>query len=198
MEQLTRARIRAASTRSRIALRPPLYLVALGAILISFTAALLAARSLGQKTALPDEPFAPMSDFFPGEPASALEQQGFLCTAPYSHEPPPSQSCNLWPETGDFFQVRLVVSQNLITMSEFQIRGSSLRIGDLVRLWGRPESRRVGHQVFMSWFGQRILAQAYSLSGQFSLLLPVRSVYVMDDMANWLRANGNESQNRKE
>ena len=51
----------------------------------------------------------------------------------------------------------------------------------------QPEVRQSGHQVYLSWFEQHIMAAAYSLSGEFSYVLPVRTVYVVDNPIEWFK-----------
>ncbi len=184
MEQIAQTTINAALPRSKAALRlPPLLILVI--LLLLLTAVILATRTVGETASGLSDPFTAMHNFFPGQPGSALDGQGFKCATPYYAENPPNLNCMLWPTDGDFFQVKVLVSQNMIAFSEFQIRGSSLRIGDLMLLWGESKIRQSGHQIYLSWYSRYTLATAYSNSGVVTLFLPVRTVYITDNPAKW-------------
>jgi hypothetical protein len=152
------------------------FVVVTGFAVVNLGVGLLAGHSIAPS---PD-PFAAYADVFPGQPRSAVVGRGFTCptTAYGGYHQPGEETCVLWPRTGTFFQVTARVSQDVIRHITFTARDHALRLGDLVALWGRPESR--GHDIQFVWPGRCIVALTYAFDGQFSLLPPVRNVSFTD------------------
>ncbi|MEO8393556.1 MAG: hypothetical protein ABI700_11255, partial [Chloroflexota bacterium] len=60
-----------------------------------------------------------------------------------------------------------------IVRLNFVPREGVLRIGDLTRLWGRPQIRVSGRFISIKWPERHISGSSQSEPGEFSYLLPV-------------------------
>lgn len=125
----------------------------------------------------PSNPFALFADIFPGQPQIAVETRRFQCTnGLYSYLT--NTYCNLALPTGFFSQVSVVIGDGLINEISFRLREETLRVGDLMVLWGIPTVREYPHSVYFYWTDLNIFALVVDYTGQFSLYLPVQQVSI--------------------
>jgi len=131
----------------------------------------------------PLNPFSIFADVFPGQPRSAVAARGFSCPASFFFITEPGltdETCFLNPTAGPFFQVSVITSQDLIRHITFTLRENTLTLGDLAALWGMPEVHEYGHAAFFMWSNSGVIATTIAYTGEFSLFLPVRTVYIPD------------------
>ena len=160
----------------------PLYLRIALVLVIGLSASTCGVVVLVRSTAQPTDPFASFTDVFPRNPRSAIEARRFRC-------PPPDEEtsnyntgspCFLWPIAGTFAQVGVVVSEGNIRQTFFTMRKNTLRVGDLMVLWGKPEIRTYSRSVYLLWRSRRIFAWVSDYTGWMSPFLPVWRVYFTD------------------
>ena len=67
-------------------------------------------------------------------------------------------------------------TQGVIRHNTLMVPENTLRLGDLVALWGTPEVQEYGNVATFVWRDGAIVASTLAYSGRFSLFLPVWSV----------------------
>ncbi len=162
----------------------PLYLRMALVLVIGLSASTCGVVVLVRSTTQPTDPFASFIDVFPRKPRSAIEARVFRCppTDEDADEYYTGYTCFLWPAAGPFAQVAAVISEGNIRQTVFTSRPNTLRVGDLMVLWGRPEIRMYSHAVYLLWRSHRIFAWVsdYAGHGQMSPFLPVWKVFFTD------------------
>lgn len=139
-------------------------------LLMGFAIVTIAVRTLTVMTmAIPPNPFSGFVDISPGQSQDALKARGFLCSPSYYN----STSCLLWPESGVFSNVEVTVYGGNIHQISFIVRDTSLRVGDLVRLWGRPRFQGNNYLAGFVWANSGITASAQEYDPAYSLFLPI-------------------------
>lgn len=102
---------------------------------------------------------------FPGNPQSAYD----LCTREDSN--------------GIFTRVTLQTLGSDGEQISFLLRGDTVKLGDLVLLWGKPEVRHYCEAVIVRWSARHIIGIAPPTPvKRVSYLLPIRSVIVSRDL----------------
>jgi hypothetical protein len=152
-------------------------LVVVFILVVGLTSASVGATALaGRATILPD-PFSPFADVFPGQPRSAVVTHGFSC-AMGTYPVLPDEQCMLYPATGIFTQVGVIVSKGTVIRTDFTLREGILRLGDLALLWGIPDRQVYDNRYVMDffWHDSGVGASALADRRQFSLFLQVWSV----------------------
>jgi hypothetical protein len=132
--------------------------------------------SLRQSSTQISDPFAAFADVFPGQPKSAATARGFSC--PAGTYGSPNEHCMLYLKGSVFSHVGVDVVDGTIRYSSFTVRKSTLRVGDLVLLWGMPDIEARGDVVVLRWHRIDTIAIGTSSIGKFSLLLGVNRVSV--------------------
>jgi hypothetical protein len=147
----------------------------LGIVIVSMTVV-----AIGRSAPIPPNPFASFADVFPGQPRSAITAWDFSCVinSYAAFDGVPNEYCTFNPATGTFSQVRIAIYKNVIQSIVFVLRENTLTVGDLMLLWGRVTVRGINRAAYFYWHRSGIAATAVNHSGQFSLLLPVRSVTI--------------------
>ncbi len=160
----------------------PVYLRIAFVLLIGLGASTCGVVVLVHSIIQPTSPFASLTDVFPRKPRSAIEAQGFTCppTDEDASEYDTGSTCVLWPKAGPFAQVGVVVAEGVTRQTIFTMRENTLRVGDLMVLWGKPEIRTYSRSVYLLWRSRRICAWVRDYSGQMSPFLHVWKVYFTD------------------
>jgi hypothetical protein len=156
-------------------------LVAVSALVIGFTVVNVGAILLVRYFTTPTNPFSDYVDVFPGQSRSAVFTHAFSC-AMGDNSLLPNEYCTLSLSTGVFTQVGVVVSNSTVTRTDFILGEGMLRLGDLVALWGIPDSQIHDGRYVMDFFwpGSGVNASAFSDTRKLSLFLPVGSVSFTD------------------
>lgn len=154
----------------------PPYLLAVFIMFLGFSVVSAGVVTVVGNRIPPSNPFASYVDVFPGQLRSAVEARGFLCYKE-TYEYRPNEHCSINQPIGAFSQVGVVVSEDVIGQISFRIRANTLRVGDLMILWGMPEVQEHSRSVYLYWRSNSIFAIASHDTGRFSLFLPVRRVY---------------------
>jgi hypothetical protein len=160
-------------------LRLPVVLV----VVAAFAGLNIGLKALVGYTATVVNPFAAFADVFPGQPRSAAFARGFSCASANAHETYqdiPEETCIFRPESEPFFMVQMFLYGDTIRQVDFRMHENTIRVGDLIALWGHPEADAYSRSIFLYWRSQGIFALVPWESGQFSLFLPVRRVYFFD------------------
>jgi len=128
----------------------------------------------------PTNPFSDYADILPGQPRSALILHGFACAesgAVTPSRPSISQYCVLLPKTGAFDHIGAIVSSSVIMQVYFSVRDDASVVGDLAKMWGRPEiGASYREWVTLYWPGSGFPVRAQAEPGRFSYFLPLRRV----------------------
>lgn len=160
----------------------PVYLRIALVLVIGLGASTCGVVVLLRSTTQPTNPFASFADLLPRTPRSAIQAWGFVC--PQSGEDDfehyMGSTCILWPTEGLFAQVDVVISEGDIRQTVFTVSEDTLRVGDLMVLWGTPEIRRYSRSVYLLWRSHRTFAWASDYPGQMSPFLPVWKIYFTD------------------
>ena len=159
-----------------------LYLLVIFLTWLGFAAASMSAMALAQYTPAPPNPFASFADVFPGQPRSSLIARRFSClTGSYNFtEGAPNEYCTLNPASGIFSHVMVGINQDTIQNILFMVRDDTLRVGNLMLLWGKPEVHEYSRSVYLYWRSRGVFAIASHDTARFSLFLPVRRVSIGD------------------
>jgi hypothetical protein len=162
----------------------PPYALVVFVVVTAFAAVNAGVGALAGYMSTPFDPFAAFADVFPGQSRSAVAARGFSCPSANAHDTYQDlseETCTLSPESGPFSRVELVLSGDTISQIGFMMRDDMLKIGDLMRLWGKAEVQEYSRSVYLFWRSRGIVALAPWHTGQFSVFLPVRWVYFLDD-----------------
>jgi hypothetical protein len=82
--------------------------------------------------------------------------------------------CTLNPDDGIFSLVGVVIVRDLVRRIDFTMRGSTLLVGDLMPLWGRPQISSGSHSMHLDWVGGATTSvRVESQDARFSPMLPV-------------------------
>jgi hypothetical protein len=159
----------------------PLLLIAFG-LLISFAVVNLGMRAVAQFTVPPPNPFPAYADIFPGQAMSAAEARGFSCFADDRNNDHDQliQHCVLYPETGAFSRVEVIISGVIIHQSIFSLRDSILQVGDIALFLETPVIHLYDHMAYYFLSNSFVIARTVGYAEQFSLFLPVWSVSFTD------------------
>jgi hypothetical protein len=116
----------------------PVYLRIAFVLVIGLSASTCGVVVLARSTIQPTSPFASFADVLPRQPRSAIEAWGFTCPqmGEDDYEYHTCYTCVLWPTAGPFAQVGVVISEGDIRQTVFTMRPNTLRVGDLMLLWG--------------------------------------------------------------
>jgi hypothetical protein len=175
MELVRRSGSHAQRGRIAIHFQLPLYLRFMLSLSLGISAMVACILTLTRFMQPSPNPFASFADVFPGQPRSAIEARGFSCAlTPY---PTYAEACIYWPKTGDFSLVRIAFSSpDAVSSISFGARDNTLRLGDLVALWGRPEVHKYGRSTYFFWFDGRVTGMASADVERVSLFSPVASI----------------------
>jgi hypothetical protein len=138
------------------------------------------AIALTRNAAPVSDPFVGLTDIFPGQPRTALEARGFSCfVSNYSYRSTPAEYCFLSRDEGVFSVVEALVSGVTIREVDFKVRENSLRIGDLMLLWGSPAIYEHTDSVNFLW-EHGIGAVATPHGRHPSYMLAVKTIYITE------------------
>ena len=185
MEHITQNRTFPRWERPTLSFKLPLYQRCVLVLLAGFTVIASGTQMiLAQTTTVPREnPFAAFADIFLGQPRSAIEAGGFTCPVS-SFGGSTDEHCIMSLKSNVFSSAGVDIVDNVIHYITFNVRKNTLRVGDLVLLWGMPEIVVRGRQVLMRWHQSSIFAAATSYTGKFSPRLPVTSVSIAQTGCN--------------
>ena len=127
----------------------------------------------------PPSPFASFADVFPGQPRSAVEARRFSCvTGSYNgSEGAPNEHCTLNSATGVFSQVSVGIYKDVVQSIYFTSHDNTIRVGDLMLLWGQGNVREIGRTTYLDWRDNGVTAAVINDTEWFSLYLSVETVY---------------------
>lgn len=153
-------------------------LIVMGLVSVSMTVATVIAG-----TQPPFDPFASYVDIMPGQSRETVLQHGFHC----QFNVPPHTSgeyCSLTPETGIFSEIQVTIAygKDQVSRVVFKVREKTLVLGNLGRLWGKPQTKNFGQTVNFRWPKQYIVTVLQNYNRQFSYWLPI--TYVAFEAAN--------------
>jgi hypothetical protein len=181
MEQITWRSAYSQTLRRVQSHRFPLYMRIAVAIVMSLAAVNIAAWTIPHYTQLASNPFMSFSDIMPGQPKGQIESEGFTCHR--TDRPDIAlETCTRDLSTGSFRQVQLTISwRNTIHDTTFIAREGTLRLGDLIRLLGRPEIHRYGVVTHFMWSSRAITSlTTLQTTPQPSFYLPLSTVTFTD------------------
>jgi len=115
-------------------------------------------------------PFAAYADVFPGQPKSAAVERGFSCPAGIFRAP--EEYCFLRVARGEIYQVGVKISGGIIRQTDFTLRNQTLRLGDLILLWGMPQCNSGNY----AWPSRGVVAEMPFHDGHVSPTVAVRRV----------------------
>jgi hypothetical protein len=157
---------------------------------VAFTVLIIGARVLGASLPLPPDPFEAYADLFPGQPRSAAVASGFSCPASFFNPgavPLPIETCVFWPVTGPFSQIIVSVSQDEIRQLRFILRGTALKMPDLIAWWGAPLIEDVGEVRQYHWTVRGTHASVIVLTGRHSPMSLLHSVSLLIETVNQIQ-----------
>jgi hypothetical protein len=169
--------------RHRLSLQVPRYLLVMFFLLLGFAAVSAGTGALGRSAELPSDPFVSFADLFPGQPRSAVVARRLSCLTTANngmYYDAPIEICSLWPEDGIFSQVAVKVKEDVIQNTLFLLRENTLRIGDLMLMWGQQAVHSYNQGTYFSWDDNYHTASVINHTGRLSFFLPVRKVYIQN------------------
>jgi hypothetical protein len=135
--------------------------------LLSTAVILVLAFSMVAQGSPPPDPFLPYSDLLAkGQMLAAIESRNGSCRFELLEA---SQICSLEPEAGIFSDIRVTIVNGVPTGVSFQINKNTLRVGDLVVLWGQPAKQKT--RSILSW-SEGVMARAV-VGNELNYLAPV-------------------------
>lgn len=179
MELMTRGIVFPHPARVGFGVKLPLYLRIMLATLVSISVITLGVYALAQQMEQPSNPFSPYVDIFLGQPQSAVVAQGFSCAMYFNggYYSGLDDYCTLKLAQGAVSSIGVLISQDVGRQITFGLRENTLRLGDLVALWGRPNVHQYGPSVSFSWRRIGVTTLTLTYTRPFSLFIPVRSIY---------------------
>jgi hypothetical protein len=168
VEYITQDRLYPPSEREHLNLsrKLPLYL---RSALILFTAfavvSVLTWALVQNRTPPPLNPFASFADIFPGQPESAVEARGISRPLPtYNFYGVVSDKYySFSPAEGIFSDVRVTISNGIISQTIFMLRDHSLTLGDLAEIFGTSEIHVYSYTVFFVLPNNFVIARAVAV-----------------------------------
>ena len=145
-------------------------------IMIGTSAAAIGAKTLGQFTLRPMNPFSVFAAVYPGQPESAIQSFPFSCWTGFTNNRGSEKHCSFSPKDGLISNVELSLDRGVIVQSIFTLRASSVQVGDL-RTWleSNPE-QTYPHLAFFTFDEFMIIAKIGGHSPHASLFDSVWSV----------------------
>ena len=124
----------------------------------------------------PVDPFGSFADILPGQPWNAEKEQRFKCYLNLT--PTYEEDCSMNLATGLFLKIQVSVSlpTGEIRKTIFIPRETSLRLGQLAILWGRPEVKVYSGIMNIRWPKAHTVAIPQSDFAKFSYWLPISYV----------------------
>jgi hypothetical protein len=153
--------------RLPVYIRIPLFIVMLT------TAVLVGWITLIWQNGQAANPFADYEDLFPGQPQSNAMAQTFSCLANAATES--SKFCTYAPAGSPFSFISITLSDHDVKWLDFTVRDDTLTIGDLARLWGRPQIR-LHHAANFDWPDLGISAAGWTEGSEFTYFIPISRV----------------------
>jgi hypothetical protein len=143
-------------------------------VCISIMMLMAACITLAKGEVLPS-PLLAWADILPGQPRSAIAGHEFLC-APSPPNCP--DTCVYLPASGPFFQISVVRGCEEIEAVWFIVRDHALTVGELARMWGRPEIQEIGRFTTIAWPERSARALIRAPSHRLNYWLPIAYIYL--------------------
>jgi hypothetical protein len=125
----------------------------------------------------PFDPFVAYADIMPGQSRETVLERSFHCQF---NEPPNyyGEFCSLTPETGIFSEIWVSFANGAGRVSRvvFIAHDQTLVLGNLGRLWGKPQTKIFGQMVNFRWPKMHIVTVLQNYNGHFSYWLPITYV----------------------
>lgn len=183
MEQVVQERIYSGSESQPPPLKLSPFLLIVLSVLIGFAVITVGTRTLAQYTVPQPNPFEPFADIFPGESRSAFVSRGFISRGFICHLnylPPVSEICAVNLPSGDFTSIYIIFREDRIENLTFILRGETLRIGDVLTLFGISKTHQYGgkYKYLESHFFwlHDMKVSILSYTGRSPLFVPVSSI----------------------
>lgn len=107
-------------------------------------------RSIKPVLASPN-PFLEYANMFLGQPISLVKGEGIVCWKNHAYNDSFEPICRLPLPSGVFSSINLFVSDGIIRQISFFVRDNTLKAGDLVLLFGKPDFYVYRRNVFFFW-----------------------------------------------
>jgi hypothetical protein len=127
-----------------------------------FLVMILSARTAAKPQPPVPNPMLAFADVFPGQPRAAVQARGFSCSVT-EYKPdgsPLMEDCVLNQTTGAFSAIKLIISDNVVSLIRFVFCQNTFRVGDFVLLFGKPRMHRQGEWTYFTWYSRGVLAIA--------------------------------------
>lgn len=144
---------------------------------LGFTVIIMSVRTLALTVGEPSNPFSAYANLFPGQSTSNVEMSKFTCALPDADDRLIEEHCALKLLTGTFSEVGIITFGGIVRQISFIMREETLRVGDLMLLWGTPEVQKYSRSVYLFWQNRSVFALARRDNRLSSLSLPVLRVY---------------------
>jgi hypothetical protein len=132
-------------------------------------------------------PFAAWVDALLGQPRSVIDARAFSCPiSTYNYYVTLTEDhCYLTLTGGAIAQVSVYISHGFVRHVYFKLRDNTLKVRDLLILWGRSANQNQEKRLLVArfvWPGSGIEVEALTVAytGQFSPLVPIQWVYFKD------------------
>ena len=154
----------------------PRYLLVALVLVGGFMVPFLGIRVLGKDSTLPD-PLVAAADILSGQSESDLQAHGFLCSSTNLNNVDSTKEwCVTNPPTGMFSTVAALFKNGVRSNVILTLREDTLSVGDLVRLWGKPQIYQHDSWGQIEWHSNDDMDLAASYKGEYSLFRPVGSI----------------------
>ena len=156
----------------------PRYLMVVLILVGGFLIPLLGIRVLGKDATVPD-PVVAVADILSAQSESDLQARGFICDHTHDYVNEAGKWCVLNPPTGMFSSIAVLFVEGVSHKWLLQMRENSLKVGDLINLWGRPRIHQHDNWGQLDWHSSGDMNLTVSYKGRYSLFLPVGSFMFM-------------------
>ena len=109
---------------------------------------------------------ASIAAYVPGQSGSSLRNLCPVLSSAY-------ETCTINPDTGDMAHIHMQFVNGEVSQVFLTFRENSVKVGDLMLLWGRPEIERLERATLLHWQNRQISALVQRPVRRVSALLPV-------------------------
>jgi hypothetical protein len=149
--------------------------IGIGLFALTAVTIVVSGRIMAGRREMPD-PFLAVSDLFNGDARQVALARGFTCQNP-DYSATLTDFCTQLNPDQRYSGIYLRISGSMAKEVDLWLRKNRLRLGDLVLLWGKPETRPYCQTLVISWSTPRFMAMvAVSRTRLINYFAPILSI----------------------
>jgi hypothetical protein len=143
------------------------------------------------------DPFAMVSDLFEGDARRLALVRGYTCQRAERNSPPSTvvDYCTQRNPNPLYAVVHLWTSGSIAKEVSLSVPVNTLTLGDLIALWGEPETHRYCETLIVTWYSHRLTAMvAVPRTSHRDYFAPIHNIYfVPRGLPDWARLLVNDA-----